>query len=184
MRHAWEHFRFCPTCGGQYGSTALERPTVVLRCPGCGYEFFQHSSPAATAVIPSALHPRRLLLLTRNTPPGMGLLGLPGGFLQYGEQPIDAVRREVREEVSLEVEVDRVLDTYLVDYVYRGARVSVMEVVFLTRPVDRDVEAIRTSEARWVGYYEIDEILRSTSRLAFPEQGQSLRRYSDSLGLF
>ena len=30
--------------------------------------------------------------------------GLPGGFLERGEQPIDCLRRELREEIGLEVE--------------------------------------------------------------------------------
>jgi ADP-ribose pyrophosphatase YjhB (NUDIX family) len=111
------------------------------------------------------------------------LLGLPGGFLQYGEPPGDAVRREVLEEVLIDVELDRVLDSYLVDYEYRGERVSVIEVVFLSRPVDYDVRTIRSSEASSVGYYDVSEILDTASRLAFPEQQQSLRRYTEHLML-
>ena len=45
----------------------------------------------------------QVLLLKHRFRPGTGW-GLPGGFLEKGEQPIDALRRELREEVGLEVE--------------------------------------------------------------------------------
>jgi ADP-ribose pyrophosphatase YjhB (NUDIX family) len=180
--HAWTYFRFCPRCGEEYGTAAPEA-SIVLRCARCEYEFFQHSSPAATAVVPSADRPAEVLLLTRDTAPGRGLLALPGGFLQYDERPVDAMRREVREETLIDVEPDVLLDSYLVDYEYKGARVSVVELVFLTRPIDRDVRSIRSSEASGLAYYDSAEILRSPSRLAFPEQQQSLRSYRKYLNL-
>ena len=36
--------------------------------------------------------------------------GLPGGGLEYGETPQNGVRREVREETGLEVQVEKLLD--------------------------------------------------------------------------
>jgi 8-oxo-dGTP diphosphatase len=30
--------------------------------------------------------------------------GIPGGFVSYGEQPVEALRRELREEIGIEVE--------------------------------------------------------------------------------
>jgi hypothetical protein len=70
-----------------------------------------------------------------------------------------------------------------VDYRFRGAVVSVIELVFLCKPIDVDLAAIRSSEARAVGYHDVREILQSPARLAFPEQQQALRRYRDHLGL-
>src|SRR5215210_2511450 len=45
----------------------------------------------------------RVLLLHHVFRKGSGW-GLPGGFLMKGEQPEEAVRRELREEVELELE--------------------------------------------------------------------------------
>ena len=45
----------------------------------------------------------QILLLKHRFRAGSGW-GLPGGFIETGEQPLDALRRELREEIGLEVE--------------------------------------------------------------------------------
>ena len=46
---------------------------------------------------------KQVLLLKHRFRAGSGW-GLPGGFLERGEQPIEALRRDLREEIGLEVE--------------------------------------------------------------------------------
>ena len=52
----------------------------------------------------------RVLLLKHRFRPGTGW-GMPGGFMNVGEQPEDALRRELREEVGLEVEEVKLFTT-------------------------------------------------------------------------
>lgn len=46
----------------------------------------------------------RVLLGRRGREPGAGLWDIPGGFIAETEHPVDALRREFREETGLDVE--------------------------------------------------------------------------------
>ncbi len=52
--------------------------------------------------------------------------GLPTGFLEHGEQPSDALKREIEEEVGFQVDLSSVRDVYvdeerhLVNIIYTG----------------------------------------------------------------
>ena len=66
----------------------------------------------------------RVLLIKHRFRPGSGW-GIPGGFLQAGEEPVDALRREMREEIGLELDQPRIFA------VRTFARHSQLEVVFV-----------------------------------------------------
>lgn len=53
-----------------------------------------------------------VLVIKRGKPPFEGQWSIPGGRLEHGERVIDAVKREVREETSLEIEIIGLLDVF------------------------------------------------------------------------
>lgn len=53
----------------------------------------------------------RLLMIKRAKEPGKGKWSIPGGRLELGETLYEAVRREVQEECSIDIEVECVFHT-------------------------------------------------------------------------
>jgi 8-oxo-dGTP diphosphatase len=102
-------WRFCPICG-----EAIVKHADRVECRACGYVGYANPVPAAEAV---CFDDRgRVLLGRRAQDPGAGLWDLPGGFLHEAELPLDALRREVREETGLELEVLDFLGYWLEPY--------------------------------------------------------------------
>lgn len=72
----------------------------------------------------------KILMIRRKKDPFKGMLALPGGFVNEGETVEDAVRREVREETSLEIEPIDILGVY--SDPHRDPRMHTMTVVFVS----------------------------------------------------
>jgi 8-oxo-dGTP diphosphatase len=90
----WKH---CPRCG-----SPIEVEGGRVRCGACGFVAYANSDPTACALVLD--EDGRLLLARRACEPDKGKWDLPGGFLDEGEHPLDALRRELREEAGLEIE--------------------------------------------------------------------------------
>ena len=93
----WHHAtRFCPRCGGGLESRAAGHE---LRCTTCDRPQFPRTDPA---VIMAVTHDDSILLGRQASWPASRWSTL-AGFCEPGETLEDAVRREVLEEVGLEV---------------------------------------------------------------------------------
>jgi ADP-ribose pyrophosphatase YjhB (NUDIX family) len=89
--------RFCLQCGAALRD-ARDGDRVRRRCPRCGFTFYDNPALASCAVVRRR---GRVLLARRANPPYAGLWDLPGGFLEAGETPERALRRELREELGV-----------------------------------------------------------------------------------
>jgi 8-oxo-dGTP diphosphatase len=100
-----------------------------------------------------------VLLLKHRFRAGSGW-GLPGGFLEAGEQPLDALRRELREEIGLEVR-----DTEV--FVARSFRKPrQVEVLFRCRPNGSpQPRTMEVERAEWFSVESLPEGLPKDQRL-------------------
>ena len=124
--HPVELFRFCPRCGA--ARPEENRGQTPLACPACGLAYYFNPSVAAAALVLDGAG--RVLLVRRAKEPSAGLLGVPGGFIDVGETAEDGLRREVREEVGLELDRIRFLMSYPNVYHYRDVSYPVVDLYF------------------------------------------------------
>lgn len=90
---------FCGRCGSKNGDKSDE---VARLCPKCGNLTFPRISPAILAVVSRG----DKLLLARNAMNKMKSWSILAGFVEPGETFEGCVKREVKEEVNIEVQTD------------------------------------------------------------------------------
>lgn len=97
----------------------------------------------------------KVLLLEHFLRPASGW-GIPGGFIEHGEQPEDAARREIREETGLELENVRMLR---VRTTYRH-----IEILFRAE-AGKGEASVKSREIKNLGWFKVDEMPEEMSSI-------------------
>jgi len=132
-----ESFRYCPKCAAPGPKVSEGR---YITCDKCGFAYYHNTAAAVAAIVESN---GRILLTRRAKQPKAGLLDLPGGFADYGETIEQALERELREEIDIEVSGIRYLTSAPNIYVYKDIPYHVIDLFFTCRLDDASV--IKTS---------------------------------------
>lgn len=123
-------FRYCPRC-------ATPGPAILdnrqLQCPCCGLRFFFNTAAAAAVFLFAG---NRLVLGVRAEEPRRGCLDVPGGFIEFDESVEAGLRREVREELGVEIRDLRYLASFPNDYLYADIPYKTADLFFVGAVAD------------------------------------------------
>ncbi|MDT0188502.1 NAD(+) diphosphatase [Microbacterium sp. ARD31] len=151
----WHHAtRFCPRCGGTLVSRAAGHE---LQCAQCDRRQFPRTDPAVIMAITHGDGDDEAILLGRNSAWPAGRWSTLAGFCEPGETLEDAVRREVAEEVGVQVgEV-----TYFGSQPWPLPASLMLGFTGRALSTDIDVDGAEIEEARWWTRAELEEAGRS-----------------------
>ena len=113
------------------------------------------NSPPTLAVGAIVVHDDSLLMVLRGREPNKGLWTVPGGRVEAGEYIADALKREVREETGIEIEVGDLLGV-----LERRGEEHFVILDFLAQPLDDMAPRASddAAEARWVPLREVAKL--------------------------
>jgi len=159
---------FCIRCGVRLrGVRQPGRARRLGGCPRCGWIDWNNPAPAASVLV---LRRGRVLLVRRAVAPARGAWDIPGGFIERGETAEHAALRELREEVGVDVRLERLLGIF--PDVYGPERLPSLNLYFLGR-LAHDGAAVRAGDdAAGVGWFPLDAVPRN---LAFKNNRDALR---------
>ena len=130
---------------------------------------YENPIPAATGIVLDEAG--RILLIRRNRQPGKSLWALPGGFIEMGESPAEAARREIEEECGITAKEPSLVDIIYQESRFYGTSILIIGYSFggyegVPRPGD-DAEDAR--------FYDLAKL----PKMAFESHGRIIRRYLD-----
>lgn len=143
--------KFCQACGGGLEPAEENGPAT---CSECGRHWYQNMAPTAGAAI---VKDGKVLITKRAFDPEKGRYDIPGGFLHLREDPIDALKREVREELNIEIDTSMADVVQMIPHPYGDDGEWVLAIGFRARWVGGEPRPGDDVESfEWVGPDELD----------------------------
>ena len=165
-------FNCCPACGS--GDIVFDENKKII-CQQCAFTYYHNVAAAVGAILQ---YDERIVLIKRAKEPGRGKLDLPGGFVDPNESAEEAVIREVKEEINIDIKEPEYLGSYPNIYKYQDVLYHTCDLFFYCRI---DVPPVEFSKI------EVEElVLLSPSeipadKIAFDSVGLALEKVKSQI---
>jgi NAD+ diphosphatase len=162
-----DKLKYCSICGNKLD---LRGPRLLV-CTKCGYHHYVNPSPCNAVIIEN--DNGEILLVERGADPKKGFWDLPGGFIEPGESFDESVRREVREELNVEIEIGKFIGVYHDSYIYQDIEVPTLGLTVTAKITSGEPRA--TDDIASYKFFPKEEVLKQ--EIAFKSVEQGLRDY-------
>ena len=156
-------FNFCPSCGSK---DIFFDDIKKFNCKECSFTFFNNVATAVAAILE---HDQKILFTIRGKDPCKGKLDLPGGFVDPKESAENALRREIKEELRIDIEDLEYQGSFPNIYEYKNVVYKVCDLFFYSRidklPSDYDKSEIEELVLINRSEIPIDELAFESSRM-------------------
>lgn len=164
--------KFCPKCGHE----SLQWNGEKWSCTHCDFVLY-HNVAAAVAVVVTCGD--EMLLTRRNQEPAKGKLDLSGGFSEPNESAEHTCARELREELNMDVEEERLKFFCSLPNIYPFKNIiyHTMDLFYgyeVAEKFEVSLEEAEVSEAIWIHKNDLN-----LEDIAFESQKKFLKKYLD-----
>lgn len=160
--------RYCPACRAE----ALDfENDKKYSCRECGWVFYQNNAAAVAGIL---IYDKQLVSLVRAREPKAGLLDLPGGFVDILEGAEDALIRETKEEIGIEVHELNYLCSFPNKYHYMGNEYSTCDMFYVVELQNKNF-TLEVEEVSGIELLPLDNL--DLNRFAFDSIKKGLEYY-------
>ena len=146
-------FNYCPICKSENIET---HKLPLIQCGSCDFTYFHNCASAVAGII---CCDNQILFNIRAKQPKLGYLDLPGGFVDYDEGLEQALTREVKEELNIDIKQWEYFSSHPNTYEYKNVTFKTTDAIFISHLQSKPqitVEVEEVSDYVWVDFNEID----------------------------
>lgn len=162
-------FKYCPNCKSE-----IKLSNRLIDCSFCGFHFYVNPAPTNAVILLNDKD--EILLVRRKVEPKKGYWDLAGGFVNFDESLEKSVKREIKEELGINLTNFKYFASTADRYFYKGINYYTVCSIFVAKigrenitPAD-DVSEIRAFKKNNIPF----------DRIAFPGVKKNLKKYLSS----
>ncbi|MFA6171231.1 MAG: NUDIX domain-containing protein [Patescibacteria group bacterium] len=161
-------FIYCPKCKNK-----LKTEKNQHWCSECGFKYYRNPSPAVGVILVNSKN--QIYLIKRAKDPRAGFWDSPGGFINFYETAEEAARREVKEEIGIQIGELYYLGSYTNDYLYHDIEYAPLDLFFFAKAEFDDAKKFDLEEILEGKFFDLEDL--PMDKIAFKSNKKALKEY-------